>query len=79
MNKKEFGKLAEFFTDKQNVEIKRELLSAIKTKITDVNEMSEEKLDKTVKIIRYTLQLYDLSSDMSNKIKQIEMEEENDG
>jgi len=71
MNKKEFGRLAEFFTDKQNIEIKRELLSAIQTKTAGVNEMSEEKLDKTVKIIRYTLQLYDLSSDMSNKIKQI--------
>jgi hypothetical protein len=33
--------------------------------------MSEEKLDKLVKIIRYTLQLYDLSTDMSSKIKQI--------
>jgi hypothetical protein len=74
MIKKELGKLAEFFTDKQNIEIKRELLSAIKTKTAGVNEMSEEKLDKTVKIIRYTLQLYDLSSDMSNKIKQIEQE-----
>jgi hypothetical protein len=74
MIKKELGKIAEFFTDKQNIEIKRELLSAIQTKTAGADEMSEEKLDKTVKIIRYTLQLYDLSSDMSNKIKQIEQE-----
>ncbi len=72
MNKKEFGKLAEFFTDKQNVEIKRELLSAIQAKTIGVNEMPEEKLDKTVKMIRYTLQLYDLSSDMNIKLKQLE-------
>jgi len=71
MEKKELGRIAEFFTDKQNVEIKRELLSTIRTKTTGVGEMSEEKLDKLVKIIRYTLQLYDLSTDMNSKIKQI--------
>lgn len=71
MDKKELGKIAEFFTEKQNVEIKRELLSTIKARTTGVNEMSEEKLDKTVKMIRYTLQLYDLSSDMNGKIQQL--------
>lgn len=71
MNKKEFGKIAEFFTDKQNIEIKRELLASIRTKTAGVEEMSEEKLDKVVKIIRYTLQLYDLSSDMTSKIKKL--------
>jgi len=68
---KGLGKISEFFTDKQNIEIKRELLSTIKTKTAGVEEMSEEKLDKTVKMIRYTLQLYDLSSEMGNKIKKI--------
>jgi hypothetical protein len=71
MEKKELGKIAEFFTDKQNVEIKRELLTTIRTKTNGVGEMSEDKLDKLVKIIRYTLQLYDLSTDMNSKIKQI--------
>jgi hypothetical protein len=71
MEKKELGKIAEFFTEKQNVEIKRELLTTIRNKTNGVAEMSEEKLDKLVKIIRYTLQLYDLSTDMSSKIKQI--------
>ena len=68
---KGLGKISEFFTDKQNIEIKRELLSTIKTKTAGVEEMSEEKLDKTVKMIRYTLQLYDLSSEMGSKIKKI--------
>ena len=68
---KGLGKISEFFTEKQNIEIKRELLSTIKTKTAGVEEMSEEKLDKTVKMIRYTLQLYDLSSEMGNKIKKI--------
>lgn len=71
MDKKELGKIAEFFTEKQNVEIKRELLSTIKARTTGANDMSEETLDKTVKMIRYTLQLYDLSSDMNGKIQQL--------
>lgn len=71
MNRKELGKLAEFFTDKQNSEIKKELLATIHTKTTGIEDMSEDKLDKIVKIIRYTLQLYDLSDDMSDKIRQI--------
>jgi len=71
MEKKELGKIAEFFTEKQNVEIKRELLTTIRNKTNGVAEMSEEKLDKLVKIIRYTLQLYDLSTGMNSKIKQI--------
>lgn len=71
MVKNELGKIAEFFTDKQNIEIKRELLTTIKNKTTGVAEMSEESLDKLVKFIRYTLQLYDLSADMNTKLKQI--------
>ncbi len=74
MDRKELGKIAEFFTDKQNIVIKRELVMTIKNKIINVNELSEDELDKVVKIIRYTLQLYDLSSDMNIKIKQIEKE-----
>jgi hypothetical protein len=71
IEKNDLGRLATFFTDKQNVEIKRELMSTIRSKTTGVDEMSEEKLDKTVKFIRYTLQLYDLSTDMNKKLKQI--------
>jgi hypothetical protein len=68
---KGLGKISEFFNEKQNIEIKRELLSTIKSKTAGVDEMSEEKLDKTVKIIRYTLQLYDLSASMGDRIKKI--------
>jgi len=73
MEKKDFKILSEFFTDKQNLEIKRELLSTIHKKTNGVNEMSEEALDKSVKIVRYTLQLYDLSNDMSKKVKEIDV------
>ena len=72
MIKKELGKLAEFFTDKQNIEIKRELLMSIRNKTVGVADLEEDELDKAVKIIRYMLQLYDLSSDMNDKLKQLE-------
>lgn len=76
MDKKELGKLGEFFSDKQNIEIKKELLATIHRNTGSSNQMSDEKLDKVVKMVRYTLQLYDLSSDMNKKINQI-IEEDN--
>jgi hypothetical protein len=72
MDKKDLGKIAEFFTDKQNVIIKRELLMSIRNKTVGVADLEEDELDKAVKIIRYMLQLYDLSSDMNDKLKQLE-------
>jgi hypothetical protein len=72
MDKKDLGKIAEFFTDKQNVIIKRELLMSIRNKTVGVADLEENELDKAVKIIRYMLQLYDLSSDMNDKLKQLE-------
>jgi len=71
MEKNDLGSLASFFTAEKNIEIKRELLTTIRNKTAGVGEMSEENLDKLVKRIRYTLQLYDLSTDMNSKIKQI--------
>ena len=75
MDKKELGKLGEFFSDKQNIEIKKELLATIHRNTGSSTQMSDEKLDKVVKMVRYTLQLYDLSSDMNKKINQM-MEED---
>jgi hypothetical protein len=72
MDKKDLGRIAEFFTDKQNVIIKRELLMSIRNKTVGVADLEENELDKAVKIIRYMLQLYDLSSDMNDKLKQLE-------
>jgi len=69
MDKKDLGILAEFFTDKQNVSIKRDLLSTIHSKTNYIDGMSEAELDKSVKIIRYLLSLYDMSNDMNKKIK----------
>jgi hypothetical protein len=71
MEKSDFKILSEFFTDKQNVNIKRELLATIHRRTIGADEMSEEALDKSVKIVRYTMQLYDMSDDMGKKIRQI--------
>jgi hypothetical protein len=68
LSRKELGKLGEYFTDKDNVLIKRDLLSAIHKATSGCNEMSEERLDKAIKKIRYTIQLYKLSDEMSRKI-----------
>jgi hypothetical protein len=71
MEKNDFKILSGFFTDKQNLEIKRELLSTMHKKTLDAENMHEESLDKTVKILRYTLQLYDMTDEMSKKIRQM--------
>jgi len=71
MDKKDIKTLAGFFTDKQNLEIKKELLTTIHRNTTGASQMSEEKLDKVTKMIRYLLRLYDTSDDMSKQIKQM--------
>lgn len=71
LSRKELGKLGEYFSDKDNVLIKRDLLSAIHRATLSTNQMSEEKLDKTVKSIRYMIQLYNLSDDISRKIGRV--------
>jgi len=71
MNKKEINKLKEYFSDKKNIEIKKELLQQIHTKTHNVCDMSEIKLDKLTKLIRYYLMVYDLSCDMNKKLKEI--------
>lgn len=71
VNRKDLGKIGEYFTDKDNVLIKRQLLANIHKSTTGANEMSEERLDKATKAVAYTLQLYNMSDDMNRKLKKL--------
>ena len=60
--------LSEFFTPKKDLEIKRQLIKSVHKHATGYQEMSVERLDKTVEKIRYILRVYDTSDTMSKQV-----------